>query len=224
MKNGQWINFVHEWFSSLCMKSGCDEWANYVQCILYINSLRPSVRWRSALSDVTFCGRTGLSVRWCSATKSAYLCDDVPRQNRPWKSRSCLWGFRTSTDRETRFFFFFFFLALNCRRCCSENFRIWFSRHGFQDLGSQLWGLDFHTRDFQDRNLKTFGTWFSGCGISILGPGFNTGASQWPRLTDGQGFFFSRPFSAGCLRLIPRFFIKFFFPPFSGGPKVAGTH
>jgi hypothetical protein len=23
-------------------------------------------------------------------------------------------------------------------------------------LGSQLWGLDFHTRGFQDRNLKTF--------------------------------------------------------------------
>jgi hypothetical protein len=30
------------------------------------------------------------------------------------------------------------------------------SGHGFQDLGSQLWGLDFHTRGFQDRNLKTF--------------------------------------------------------------------
>jgi hypothetical protein len=25
-------------------------------------------------------------------------------------------------------------------------------------LGSQLWGLDFHTRGFQDRNLKTFRT------------------------------------------------------------------
>jgi hypothetical protein len=25
-------------------------------------------------------------------------------------------------------------------------------------LGSQLWGLDFHTRGFQDRNLKTFKT------------------------------------------------------------------
>jgi len=36
-----------------------------------------------------------------------------------------------------------------------EKFRIWFSRHGFQDLGSQLWSLDFH--------------------ISILGPGFHTG-------------------------------------------------
>jgi hypothetical protein len=23
-------------------------------------------------------------------------------------------------------------------------------------LGSQLWGLDFHTHGFQDRNLKTF--------------------------------------------------------------------
>ncbi len=39
------------------------------------------------------------------------------------------------------------------------NFRIWFSRHGFQNLGSQLWGLDFHTRGFQDRNLKTFRMW-----------------------------------------------------------------
>jgi hypothetical protein len=38
------------------------------------------------------------------------------------------------------------------------NFRIWFSRHGFQDLGSQLWGLDFHTHGFQDQNLKTFRT------------------------------------------------------------------
>jgi hypothetical protein len=34
------------------------------------------------------------------------------------------------------------------------NFRIWFLGHGFQDLGSQLWGLDFHIRGFQDRNLK----------------------------------------------------------------------
>jgi hypothetical protein len=42
-------------------------------------------------------------------------------------------------------------------------------------LGSQLWGLDFHTRGFQDRNLKTFRPWFSGCGISILRPGFHTG-------------------------------------------------
>jgi hypothetical protein len=54
-------------------------------------------------------------------------------------------------------------------------FRIWFFGHCFHDLGSQLWGLDFHTRGFQDRNLKTFRTWFSRCGISILGPGFHTG-------------------------------------------------
>jgi hypothetical protein len=39
-----------------------------------------------------------------------------------------------------------------------EKFRTWFSGLGFQDLGSQLWGLDFHTRGFQDRNLKTFRT------------------------------------------------------------------
>jgi hypothetical protein len=63
------------------------------------------------------------------------------------------------------------------------NFRIWFSGHGFQDLGSQLWDLNFHTHGFQDRNLKTFKTWFSGCGISILGPGFHSGASQWPSAT-----------------------------------------
>jgi hypothetical protein len=25
-------------------------------------------------------------------------------------------------------------------------------------LGFQLWGLDFHTRGFQDQNLKTFRT------------------------------------------------------------------
>ncbi len=74
------------------------------------------------------------------------LCVEVPKP-RSWEP-----GFGTSTDRV----FFFFFPALNCRQGCSGNFRIWFSRHGFRDLGSQLWGLDFHTRGFQDRNLKTF--------------------------------------------------------------------
>jgi hypothetical protein len=39
-------------------------------------------------------------------------------------------------------------------------------------LGSQLWGLDFHTHGFQDRNLKIFRIWFSGCGISILAHDF----------------------------------------------------
>ncbi len=39
------------------------------------------------------------------------------------------------------------------------NFKIWFSGHGFQDLGSQLWGLG------------NFKIWFSGLGISTLGPG-----------------------------------------------------
>jgi hypothetical protein len=98
---------------------------------------------------------------------------------RPMRSRNSF-----SRPRRTGFFFFFFFpLALNYLRCCFENFRIggWeILGYGFQDLGSQLWGLDFHTRGFQDRNLKTFKTWFSGCGISILGPGFHTGASEWP--------------------------------------------
>jgi hypothetical protein len=48
-------------------------------------------------------------------------------------------------------------------------------------LGSQLWSLDFHTRGFQDQNLKTFRTWFSGCEISILGPEFHTGGFTWSR-------------------------------------------
>ncbi len=88
-------------------------------------------------------------------------------------------GFGTSTDRTSSFFLFFSFSpGLIYSRCCSGNFRIWFSghgfrdlgsqlwglgnfriwfsRHGFRDLGSQLWGLDFHIRGFQDRNLKTF--------------------------------------------------------------------
>jgi len=47
------------------------------------------------------------------------------------------------------------------------NFRIWFSRHGFQDLGSQLWGLG------------NFRIWFSRLGISTLGPGFSH--SRFPR-------------------------------------------
>jgi len=39
------------------------------------------------------------------------------------------------------------------------NSRIWFSGHGFQDLGSQLWGLG------------NFRIWFSRLGISTLRPG-----------------------------------------------------
>jgi hypothetical protein len=63
--------------------------------------------------DVTFRGKTGLSVRWRSAVESACPSDDVPRQNQPWNSRSCPSGLRTSTDRwQAVFFFFFFFFAL----------------------------------------------------------------------------------------------------------------
>jgi hypothetical protein len=58
-------------------------------------------------------------------------------------------------------------------------------------LGFQLWGLDFHTRSFQDRNLKTFRTWFSRCGISILGPGFHTGGFTWSRIWNFFGTWFS---------------------------------
>jgi len=71
------------------------------------------------------------------------------------------------------------------------NFKIWFSGHGFQDLGSQHWGLDFHTCGFQDRNLKTFRMWFSGCGISILGPGFHIGGFTWSKTLNFFGTWFS---------------------------------
>ncbi len=60
------------------------------------------------------------------------------------------------------------------------NFRIWFSGHGFQDLGSQLWGLDFHTHGFQDRNLKTLGRDFQDVGSQFWDLDFTQGASQWP--------------------------------------------
>jgi hypothetical protein len=69
------------------------------------------------------------------------------------------------------------------------NFRIWFSGHGFHDLGSQLWGLGnfriwFSGHGFQDLGsqlwgLGNFRIWFSGLGISTLGPGFSH--SRFPR-------------------------------------------
>jgi hypothetical protein len=67
------------------------------------------------------------------------------------------------------------------------NFRIWFSGHGFQDLGSQLWGLDFHTCGFQDRNLKTFRMWFSGCEISILARDFQDMDGEPGNFTVSEG-------------------------------------
>jgi len=49
------------------------------------------------------------------------------------------------------------------------NFGAWeILGYGFQDLGSQLWGLG------------NFRIWFSGLGISTLGLGFSH--SQFPRL------------------------------------------
>jgi hypothetical protein len=94
------------------------------------------------------------------------VCRDVPRQNRSvrlmtFRSRIGLFvrrhsvaepalkfeilsvGFQDLDRQRDMFFFFFFFFALNCRRCCFENFRI-----------------------------MVFRTWFSGLGISTLGPGF----------------------------------------------------
>jgi hypothetical protein len=69
------------------------------------------------------------------------------------------------------------------------NFRIWFSRHGFQDLGFQLWGLGnfriwFSRHGFQDLGFQLWGLgnfriWFSGLGISTLGLGFSH--SRFPR-------------------------------------------
>jgi len=59
------------------------------------------------------------------------------------------------------------------------NFRIWFSGHGFQDLGSQLWGLGnfriwFSEHGFQELGsqlwgLGNFRIWFSGHGFQDLG-------------------------------------------------------
>ncbi len=103
------------------------------------------------------------------------------RASKSWNP--VLRGFGTSTDRG--FFFFFLFPALNCRRCCSGTFRIWFSGHGFQDLGSQLWGLGnfriwFSGHGFRDLGSQLWGlgnfriwfrTWFSRLEISTLGPG-----------------------------------------------------
>jgi hypothetical protein len=60
-----------------------------------------------------------------------------------------------------------------------------------QDLGSQLWGLDFHTHGFQDQNLKTFRTWFSGCEISILEPRFHTRGFTWSKTWNFFGIWFS---------------------------------
>jgi hypothetical protein len=47
-------------------------------------------------------------------------------------------------------------------------------------LGSQLWGLDFHTHGFQDRNLKTLGRDFQDVGSQFWDLDFTQGASQWP--------------------------------------------
>ncbi len=79
------------------------------------------------------------------------------------------------------------------------NFRLWFSGHGFQDLGSQLWGLDFHTRGFQDRNLKT-----------ILGPGFHTGGLH---MIQNLEFFWHMIFRTWMGNQVT-----------SQCPKVTGTH
>jgi len=59
------------------------------------------------------------------------------------------------------------------------NFRIWFSEHGFQDLGSQLWDLGnfriwFSGHGFQDLGsqlwgLGNFRIWFSRHGFQDLG-------------------------------------------------------
>jgi hypothetical protein len=76
------------------------------------------------------------------------------------------------------FFLFFFFFALNYRRCCSENFRIWFSRHGFPDLGSQLWGLQKRPVRPTFRGRTGFGIRGLVCRVS------------GPQPTEGHGFFF----------------------------------
>jgi hypothetical protein len=51
--------------------------------------------------------------------------------------RRCFF-FSPSKLPPTRTRFFFFFFALNCRRCCSGNFRIWFSGLGISTLGPRF--------------------------------------------------------------------------------------
>jgi hypothetical protein len=72
--------------------------------------------------------------------------------------------------------------------------------YGFQDVGSQLWGLDFHTRGFEDRNLKTFRTWFSGRGILIWDLDFTLTVSKtqtWKILGHGISFLGPENFKLG---------------------------
>jgi hypothetical protein len=47
------------------------------------------------------------------------------------------------------------------------NFRIWFSAHGFQDLGSQLWAWEILGYGFQDMVFRTWDLNFKAC-IFIL--------------------------------------------------------
>jgi hypothetical protein len=85
------------------------------------------------------------------------------------------------------------------------NFRIWFSGHGFQDLGSQLWGLGnfriwFSGHGFQDLGsqlwgLGNFRIWFLGRDFQDLGSqfwdlDFTQGASHDP----GLGIFLAHDF------------------------------
>ncbi len=79
-------------------------------------------------------------------------------------------------------------------------FRTWFSRLGistlgpgkFQDMVFKTWfsglgistlGLEFSHSRFPRLKPENFQDMISRCGISILGPGFHTGASHWPSAT-----------------------------------------
>jgi hypothetical protein len=120
---------------------------SYILSHVVCPSVRRDVpRQNRSVRPMTFRGRIGLSVRRCSAAEPALKFEVLSV------------GFQDLNRQRDMVFFFFFFFALNCRRCCSENFRIWFSRHGFQDLGSQLWGLGLGY-GFQDMvfEISTFG-------------------------------------------------------------------
>ncbi len=80
------------------------------------------------------------------------------------------------------YYYYIFFFVLNCRRCCFGNFRIWFSGHGFRNLGSQLWGLGnfyfyfiilfyfiFFALNCCRCYSRNFRIWFSGHGFRDLG-------------------------------------------------------
>ncbi len=163
---------------------------------------------------MTFRGRTGVSVQWHFAAEPACPSNDVPQQNRPWNSRSCSSGFRTSTDRRTGFFFFFASTSRSWNsRSCQSGFKIstdkrtgfFFFRQSVEVLKFEVLSVGFQDLDRQTDIFFFFLPPFSG---------------ELPKVN--TRVFFFPPFSGGLPWVNTRVFYLFnlfniFFPPFSGG-------